>query len=327
MRACSSIGGTGMVSFARLSPERRLTFARATNLFFSAFKRSVWKLSDGVGKVFLLRPMRGCVEWVSGNGFDGGVVVLTTEQASALLQAQGFALIDEHSMRQWLGDAFGEAQAQARFQASWDRLPPDLYLKDGGHYRFRRHASAIVGAQGQGGIERVAHRPHWQPTTYNALHGGIRRWFEPIEAEAWDHALMQGLLLRLGALFARAATPPVPRWFVEVHPFRIDARFEVGKPTPEGAHRDGVDFVAVVLIGRVGVEGGETTVRSTDGEVLARCTLTQPWSALLMDDRRVIHETTPIRALAPVAHRDTLVLTYRVGGFMQPDEPPEAAGA
>jgi len=85
--------------------------------------------------------------------------------------------------------------------------------------------------------------------------------------------------------------------------------------------------VAVVLIGRTGVEGGETTVRSADGEVLARCTLTQPWSALLIDDRRVIHETTPICALAPVAHRDTLVLTYRAGGFMQPDESPEAAGA
>jgi len=32
-----------------------------------------------------------------------------------------------------------------------------------------------------------------------------------------------------------------------------------------------------------------------------------------------MHETTPIVGTAPVAHRDTLVLTYRAGGFMDPE--------
>jgi hypothetical protein len=38
---------------------------------------------------------------------------------------------------------------------------------------------------------------------------------------------------------------------------------------------------------------------------------------LLLDDERVIHETTPIQPLdaESLGWRDTLVLTYRRGGF------------
>ncbi len=50
-------------------------------------------------------------------------------------------------------------------------------------------------------------------------------------------------------------------------------------------------------------------------------TLHEPWSAQLLDGERVIHETTPIQPLdsAQPAWRDTLVLTFRSGGFQGPD--------
>lgn len=239
------------------------------------------------------------------------------EQVSALLRAQGFVLVDSASVRAWLGPA---ATQDAALRASWARLPPDLYLKDQGRYRYRRHASARVEPDTEQ-VHLAPHRPHWQPTTYNALHGGIRRWFEPIEPAVWQHAALQRLLVVLGRVFSQAEQPHVvPQWFVEAHQFRIDARREVGKPTPEGAHRDGVDFVAVVLMERQGVAGGETAVRSASGALLMQTTLEHSWTALLMDDRRVNHETTPIVGTAEVAHRDTLVLTYRAQGFMDPEE-------
>ncbi|MBV8854537.1 MAG: 2OG-Fe dioxygenase family protein, partial [Sinobacteraceae bacterium] len=45
-----------------------------------------------------------------------------------------------------------------------------------------------------------------------------------------------------------------------------------------------------------------------------------PWSLLLVDDTRVIHETTPIQSEGEAACgvRDTLVLTYRAKGFQAP---------
>jgi hypothetical protein len=168
-------------------------------------------------------------------------------------------------------------------------------------------------------LSQVEHRAHWQSLDYNALHGGMRRWFEPIEpAVATAPAFVQ-LVLGLGAVFA--AIRAVPRWHVEAHQFRIDTAGGLGRPTPEGAHRDGVDFVAVVLIGREGITGGETRVFAADGPAGERFTLQEPWSALLLDDARVIHESTPIQPLQAGrdGHRDTLVLTYRARGFQGDD--------
>ena len=164
----------------------------------------------------------------------------------------------------------------------------------------------------------VPHRAHWQPLEYNALHGGIERWFDPLpESLAADTAW----LALLGGLAKVATQLRGPHtWSIEAHPFRIDTTDGIGRPTPEGAHRDGVDLVVVVLVGRHNIKGGETRVFDADGPLGFRFTLTEPFSALLLDDARVIHETTPIQPVDPEVHgwRDTLVLTYRRGGFQGP---------
>ena len=166
-------------------------------------------------------------------------------------------------------------------------------------------------------LVRAPHRAHWQPTTYNALHGGLERWFEPVADElaaspAWTH-----LLIGLGMAFATLR--PVPRWYIEAHQFRIDTASGIGRPTPEGAHRDGVDYIAILLVDRVRVLGGETRVFPADSGHGVRFTLAEPWSALLLDDARVVHETTPIQsAMSAPGWRDTLVLTYRAAGFQAP---------
>ena len=102
---------------------------------------------------------------------------------------------------------------------------------------------------------------------------------------------------------------------MEAHQFRIDTTDGIGRPTPEGAHRDGVDFVAVLLLGRQGIKGGETRVFAAAGPDGQRFTLEAPWSLLFLDDERVIHESTPIQPLDVQGHRDTLVLTFRKDGF------------
>ncbi|MBS0577633.1 MAG: 2OG-Fe dioxygenase family protein [Proteobacteria bacterium] len=199
--------------------------------------------------------------------------------------------------------------------ASWDALPRDAYLRDGGAYRSRRHSCFTQDAGGA--PQPVAHRPHWQPTAYNALHGGLTRWFEAVDAAVRGAPAWGQLLGALGALFAQRRA--VPRWYIEAHQFRIDTHSGIGRPTPEGAHRDGVDFVAVVLVARQHVTGGETRVFDAHGSSGVRFTMAQPWSMLLMDDARVIHETTPIQPDGAQGWRDTLVLTYRSQGFQSPE--------
>jgi len=232
---------------------------------------------------------------------------------AAALRGDGVALLSPERLVLVTGVAFDDLEA---LRAAWDRLPADRYLRDGGAYRHRRHASYVQPLDGA--LALAAHRPHWQPTSYNALHGGIERWFEPVEAEVDANAAWRGLIAGLGTVFAQAAPMPVARWFVEAHQFRIDTAAGIGRPTPEGAHRDGVDFVAVILVARHDVRGGETRVFEADGPRGVRFTLDAPWSALLIDDARVIHETTPIQPAATAGWRDTLVLTYRRGGFLEP---------
>ena len=68
------------------------------------------------------------------------------------------------------------------------------------------------------------------------------------------------------------------------------------------------------------MKGGETRVFDADGPTGIRFTMTEPWTLLMLDDARVIHESTPIQPLeaARVGHRDTLVVTLRRGGFQDP---------
>ena len=195
----------------------------------------------------------------------------------------------------------------------WGSLPRDQYLRDGGRYRSRRHACFTDDA---GVLTLTPPRAHWQPTSYNALHGGLERWFEPIASEVMRAPVWTQLLTSIGSVFAQVR--PVERWFIEAHQFRIDTASGIGRPTPEGAHRDGVDFVALLLVRRRNVRSGETHVFDANGPSGVRFTMEEPWSLLLMDDARVIHETTPIQPDGEGGVRDTLVLTYRAGGFQAP---------
>jgi hypothetical protein len=222
----------------------------------------------------------------------------------------GFLLLMPGELTREAGVSLAELEA---WRASWERLPRDPYLRDGGHYRSRRHASFI---QRGDQLEQTPPRAHWQPTSYNALHGGLERWFTPIEPELAGSAAWARLLVALGLRFTQLR--PSPTWYIEAHQFRIDTAEGIGRPTPEGAHRDGVDFVAVILVNRVQVRGGETRVFQADGQAGLRFTMLEPWTALLLDDARVIHETTPIQPDQLPGVRDTLVLTYRATGFQDP---------
>lgn len=225
------------------------------------------------------------------------------------LAAHGYAVLPPDDVMRWLPASPDDL---AQLHRAWDDLPADAYLKDGGRYRRRRHSCFVVDGQA---IEQVPHRAHWQPVEYNALHGGMDRWFEPMTAATLALPVWSRVLARLGE--AASALHGSRPWYVEAHPFRIDTTDGIGRPTPEGAHRDGVDMVAVFMVGRHRIKGGESRVFAADGPAGQRFTLQHPWSLLLLDDARVIHETTPIQPLVPgeLGWRDTLVLTYRRNGF------------
>jgi hypothetical protein len=241
--------------------------------------------------------------------------------AAQELQLQGWALVGANVVRKVFAFDNARVGIQSEFTASWDNLPRDPHLADGGCYRFRRHASllqtfSLTAPCLPASLTQVPYRPHWQPLTYNKLHGGRFRHFAPITDEVAASPIYMRLLSGLGQLFC--ALKPTRQWYVEAHQFRIDASQGTGLPTPEGAHRDGVDFVALLLIRRGTLSGGTTSIHTLEGETLIKTTLSEPLTLMLLDDNRVAHATTPIEAEGTTPVRDTLVLTYRSSGFLEP---------
>jgi len=242
---------------------------------------------------------------------------MDTEETAPLLLATvepelrrvGFAFVAGATMAAQLADC-GPLDDWTAFAASWNDMPVDTYMVDQGRYRRRRHA---VYAAGASGIRREPPRPHYQSRDYNPLHGGIERWFEPI-APQWDLGASLPTVLRYCQRLFGALAPDTAAWQIEVHQFRIEARAgEHGLPTPEGVHRDGVDYVLVLLVARHNIASGTTTIHEPDGALLGRFTLTAPFDAALVDDARVCHGVTPVEAVdaAAPAYRDVLVVTFR----------------
>lgn len=231
----------------------------------------------------------------------------------ATVETDGYAFVRAATMRDLLQSA-GSLDDWNAFSGSWHNLALDTYMADGGRYRRRRHAVFTVPATGA--AIREPHQPHYQSTDYNPLHGGVERWFEPIVDEVARADSLQTVLRFCQTLFGELA-PNTGSWHVEVHQFRIEARVgEVGRPTPEGLHRDGVDYVLVLLINRRNIASGVTGISDAAGQSLGSFTLTDPLDAAIVDDRRVAHGVTPVEAHVPgeAAFRDVLVVTFRRKG-------------
>lgn len=224
------------------------------------------------------------------------------------MRAQGFARLRPAESLARLGLP---AAALADFAASWGRLETDAFMADGGRYRRRRIAN-FTALPGRADHIRGLHRPHFQAVVHNALNGGVDRWFAPVEDATIAHPACQGLLA-IGREVADHLHPGTP-WFVEMHQFRIEAAAGTpGLPTPEGVHHDGVDVVAIAMLARHNLRGGETRVTDPARRELARFTLDGLLDMTLLDDRRVMHGVTPVEPADPAlpSCRDVLVLTWR----------------
>jgi len=239
---------------------------------------------------------------------DSGSAALS--DPGALLRSAGFAFVPGNAFRPLLGMR-GQDNDWETFAASWNGMPRDTYMADGGRYRFRRHAtlSALPGSRTP---RQEAHQPHYQSLDYNTLNGGVARWFEPIPTEILSGPTFQRIFGTCCELFG--ALRPEAAWHIEAHQFRIQATTEeAGQPTPEGVHRDGVDYVLVMMVRRENIASGTTTIHSTDGTLLDSFTLTEPLDAALVDDHRCLHGVTPVVPLdnGRPAYRDVLVVTFR----------------
>lgn len=231
----------------------------------------------------------------------------------AAMEHSGFSFVPSATVQAWLLAQAEQALSDwAAFADSWNDMPLDTYMADGGRYRRRRYAT-LSAAAGDGPVILEPHQPHYQSLDYNNLNGGVAREFEPIRDEIVNGNTMQSVFRLCQQIFGHML--PGVNWHIECHQFRIEANLaEHGKPTPEGVHRDGVDFVFVMMVKRENISSGTTTMHDLQQKgMLDSFTLTQPLDCAIVNDKRCMHGVTPIEPIDPSkpAYRDVLVVTFR----------------
>ncbi len=186
---------------------------------------------------------------------------------------------------------------------SFNLLPLDPYLRGNHIFRRRRYSRASVSIDS---IRWLDCQPFHQSLDLNEYAGGLSRRFEGIDEPVRQFLADYPIPIIVAEL-------PGADFEVGVHQIRITSDDDhMGKPAPEGIHRDGFDFVAIALMDRRNTNGGITLLVEPDrlDDVLFEETL-RPGEILLFDDRLVAHYTTPITPRYPgQASRDVFVLTF-----------------
>lgn len=210
-----------------------------------------------------------------------------------------------------LGAPFVRSAAWDDFADSWNYLGQDRHMADGGTYRRRRYSEfAYTAADDR--IALLPHVPYFQPENVNYLNGGVERHYEPFEERTANSPALLGVYRWCVAAMTEIEGPR--DWKIQTFQNRILAREgEIGQPTPEGVHRDGVDYVLTLLVGRKGVDGGESSVYdAATRERVSEVLLTEPGEFLFADDERLLHGVTPLTPATPgvPGHRDVLIVMF-----------------
>ncbi|WP_026082287.1 2OG-Fe dioxygenase family protein [Mastigocladopsis repens] len=181
-------------------------------------------------------------------------------------------------------------------------LPVDPYLA--GNYRFRRLSHFKISDEG---IVKLPHRPFYQAKQYNSLLGDVVREYPELDDELIKMQDFQRIILEFFEFCKLCSTYKE----IAVHQIRITASaWQIGKPAPEGIHRDGVDLVGIFSVNRERIAGGESHLYKSKNDSPVFNKILNPGELLVFSDKEFFHFTDAINAMSSESGvRDVFVLT------------------
>ncbi len=197
------------------------------------------------------------------------------------------------------------------FQGYWEDLKLDMYMNDGGNYRYRRYSQ--LNRLSQDPIFKLLpHEPYSQPSYINTLNGNVLRKFEPMGKDFIECTALNKILY-----FIQCSIDEIEgnrlSWNIRLHPYRILANSESpGLPTPEGLHRDGVDYICTLMLNRINITGGATTITDLNKSPIKKLTLEDPLDLVIANDNLTMHDVSPIIPTTNSCngYRDVLVIAF-----------------
>src|SRR5215469_4889116 len=180
-------------------------------------------------------------------------------------------------------------KASEQFLESFARLPPDVYAPTAN--RFRRFSQFRLSYKhDRWSLNRLPHRPLIQARAYNQVAGNLARHFEPLEC---DPSLFVDSILRAAKL------DTCVDWHLDVNQYRVIANEHApGICVPEGIHRDGHQFVKIMVFRRQRISGAELTLYPLDADEPFFTRIIEEGQAIVIDDTRMRHYATDISAIA-----------------------------
>lgn len=231
------------------------------------------------------------------------------DRAVAQLRRKNFTAIAGDDLKETL---MVDREVLNDFCDHWNRLEQDMYMADGGAYRYRRYGEFDLDLNADS-LTLLPHQAYVQPSYINGLNGDVERHFEPLELSFSNSELLRQLFKFLAGVYNNTLGESC-RWNVRLHPYRIIASDKMeGLPTPEGLHRDGVTFIASMMICRRNVVGGISDITDNDKYILASIQLTDTFDIMIADDGKTMHQVSgivPENADIEQAYRDVLVIAF-----------------
>ncbi len=198
----------------------------------------------------------------------------------------------------------------------WNHLGPDPYYKGKeGCYRVRKYSDFFFDPK-NGSLQRCNHVPYFQSLKMNSYVGGKKRDFEDVDAVVYSNPFFIDLVAKDFLSLPIEEKYLNEKWICQIHMIRIVVGADLETPvTPEGIHSDGYPFAGVHFIGKTdNLLGGESSVYTYEEKPLVSATFSTPLDALYLEDRKMKHYVSPIRAKGKQGHRDILAISFSLPG-------------
>lgn len=188
-------------------------------------------------------------------------------------------------------------------------MPSDPHLNPGEGERFRRYARLLIDSHELSVFE---HDEFFQAKKFDDLYGDIYRSFAPMTEGQLRNHFFQMLLIESYRSLPIASIEPFE---ISVHLIRIQAtpHSQLGRPAPEGVHRDGYHFGSIHLMRRENLSGAANNIYDLERNLIDQTTLQAPMDSIYFNDAAIFHGVSPFEAIdaSQQATRDMLILLYQ----------------
>jgi len=197
-------------------------------------------------------------------------------------------------------------EAIQNLSPSFDLLTPTDH-KDG-QYRLRRYSMIELLAEPYM-FKTLPTTTFMQTDEYNNFQGNIERKFENVDEDVLDGKGMKELIYKFRMFNQLPTGTPI-----DIHQMRIITLYDETPVSPEGVHRDGYDFIAMIGIARHNIEGGHLLVYTEQDSDHFMSIPLDAGQMVSLDDTKLWHNASNIQTIDKTknGYMDAIIVTAKI---------------